>query len=294
MDIRKEYARMRAKHPTTAARYALSWARDSIETAARLVALSVPRFMEYGRKQSHELPNGARLVYRIEPDESSDIRERSGVEFEWLRYAPDHSRDMPDWWIDRDGAAFVRGSRGNDMMRVRSDYSIAERVADNRKRGMARHAAWCEARASLAREFDSVREYIEQRETYFVLYVQLLGADGIEIADDVLGGVDSASDYWRDELARMAADMLADYRKQCLASVATNRATLASARKDARRLALELRRMRAFAGRGSIDAPAICEMIAERVAALRSRASMAARAIGAGKRGADMVAGMLP
>lgn len=265
------WKRIRANHPGITAISALSWARGEPKTAARLVALHVPRYLNYGEKSGFDLPNGARIEYELAPDECAEFSDMLGVKVEWIRYPDECPMASGSGWIARDGRAFFRGGRRNDCAWIASGYPLADRIEHNRKRGMSRHDAWIAARESLAREFANIREYWEDRETWYVCTVTLRDAAGRELYSDILGGVESSEDYWRECLADMADGILSQYLADCGRSIDSARRGIRATRAHARRLARELRALR------GIVAPESCAVLREKLAAMRASVAAAAR-----------------
>lgn len=68
-----------------------------------------------------------------------------------------------------------------------------------------------QAERAVAADFEFLRGWCADEWQYVVLIVRLVGADGVEISRDVLGGVESYGEYWREQAAEMANALVAAY-----------------------------------------------------------------------------------
>lgn len=249
-----------------AATNALRVARERLRLESLARALSFPSYLD--AREIVELPGGARFVITCEHDSGATFSDSFMCRVDWLRHEPyqrtgDIFYHAPDWWIDRDGRAYVRGDRRGERAIITTDCSMPERVASNRKY-LARHAAHVQARADLAREFDCMREYWTGAESFVCVSVELRSRDGETIADESCGGITTGDDYARDCAMDQCAYMLRKYAERLRADMEGARANMRDKRQRVARLASELRALR------NVDAPNACAVLRESLAAMRA------------------------
>jgi len=63
-------------------------------------------------------------------------------------------------------------------------------------------------------DFEFLRGWCADEWEYVVLFVTLRDAQGAEIARDVLGGLESLGNYWKEEAASMANRLISSYETE--------------------------------------------------------------------------------
>lgn len=141
-----------------------------------------------------DLPRGERIEMELQPDTDADIFERLGCDAD-DRAPDDVAENASEGWQDRDGRiVWDRNGRrwGRDLHMWESGYSLAQRIADRRKY-MSRHAAWLDARRSIARDFDYFLRVLN--EGYVGYVATLYDSDGEEVDSDSCWGFEADGDY---------------------------------------------------------------------------------------------------
>ena len=259
MKITAEYRKARAERGGTRAIDALRIARHAVS----MYGVNVPRYV--GDDVRIELPRGECIICRLEYDSDADIRERLGCD--WGR-ADDVDAEASIGWMDRDGhVLFDADPRGYRVDWAWWDadttgWTLADRIAQRRQQGMARHDAWLSARESIRREFDYFQEVWEAGYVGYV--VTLYDADGEEVEHDSCWGFEAVGNYAGHE-AREAADHMADERaKYWERETIKAREAMRAAGRAFTDLAHEYRKARSIR-------PAVCDAIRARMESLRAQ-----------------------
>ncbi len=210
MNVKTEYLKARAAYPLHRAIDALRFAKHEASVAGH----SFPRFV--GDVVTLDLPRGESITMTLESDSDSDACESLSMVCEPLsRYA--EWPQCHDWWQGRDGIVYFTGDRRGERYTLQSGgYNFAQRVADARKRGLARHDAYLAARASVDLDAKTYRDACE--DGYYGFVVTLLDADGEEIDSDSCWGFEASGDYAGKEALSAALHMQqkrADYWAAC-------------------------------------------------------------------------------
>lgn len=238
-------------------------AADALRSARYNLAIRGADFPRYCNDTATlELPRGERIEMGLQPDNDADIFERMDCEAEGR--APDDVADNAcEGWQDRDGCIVWdrNGSRwGRDWRLWESGYSLAQRIADRRKY-MSRHAAWLDARRSIARDFNY---FLRVLDAGYVGYVATLyDAGGDEVGSDSCWGFEADGDYAGLECldaARCMAEQRAEYWAQ---EVEKARANMRLIRGAFAALAREYRAARNVG-------PAVCDAIRARLESMRA------------------------
>lgn len=250
-------------------------AADALRSARYVIATRGAEFPRYADDAARlELPRGEYVEMRLEYDSDSDIFERMDVSAD--DRAPDDAADNAgEGWVDREGRVlWDRGGRSRtDYYLWDSSYSLAQRIADRRKY-MSRHAAWLDARRSIARDFDYFREVLDAGYVGYV--VTLYDAAGDEVTEDSCWGFEAVGDYAGLECLSAA---------QCLARQRAKHWTqeVEKARAENKRIGAAFSDLAAEYRAAHSVGPAVCDAIRGRLAALREeyRANVRTIAVGA-------------
>lgn len=246
-------------------RDALRYARNAVKLAndrARL-PLDVPR---YTGEESTALPGGDTLKIEISGDDEwhETVNEHYSVKLEECRRqygdAPqcfEHERDWrKKFWIDRDGAGYLRTYDGDLYTVARDDYSPADVMADARKRGMPRYLVPLYMRDNIAGTLKILEEILSDRYgggMYFYS-VTLEDKDGREIDSDWCGGIDDF-EYARESAEEAARYMIAKRAKETRDNIKMARNTMKVHAANIRATVAELRKVR------GIESPIICATV---------------------------------
>ena len=259
MSITTEYRKARAEHGGTRAIDALRAARYN----ERMRAVEFPRYV--GDDVRIDLPRGEHIVCKLEYDHDTDIRERLGCD--WGR-AGDVDAEATIGWMDREGhVLFDADPRGYRVSWAWWDadttgWTLADRIAQRRRNGMSRHAAWLSARESIRREFDYFQEVWDAG--YVGYIVTLYDADDNEVEHDSCWGFEAVGDYAGHE-ARSVADHMADERaKHWERETVKAREAMRAAGRAFTDLMHEYRKARTIG-------PATCDAIRARMESLRAQ-----------------------
>ena len=271
MSITNEYRKARSERDHVRAIDALRTARHAVS----MYGVNVPRYV--GDDVRIDLPRGEHIVCRLEYDSDADIRERLGCD--WDR-AGDVDAEASIGWVDREGRVlFDADPRGYRVawawwIADTEGWTLADRIAQRRKQGMARHDAWLSARESIRREFDYFQEVWDAG--YVGYIVTLYGADGEEVECESCWGFEAVDDYAGRE-ARDAADSMADERaKYWERETVKAREAMRAAGRAFTDLAHEYRKARSIG-------PAVCDAIRARMESLRAQHRAALEVIVEGK-----------
>lgn len=174
-------------------------ASDALRHARYLCKMQGADYPRYaGDDVRMELPHGESITMRLETDCDADVFERFSISRDMKCVSDDVCSNAHEGWINRDGD-IVMDTRANswnhrDWRYFASDYPLAQRVADFRKRGMSRHLAWLAARESLARDYDAFCEAMQNGYCgYIVTFRDKEGREidcgcwGFEATDDCAG-----------------------------------------------------------------------------------------------------------
>ena len=271
MTLITEYRKARNEHHHVRAIDAIRIARHAL----RLRGIDFPRYA--GDAVRIELPRGEYIICRLKYDSDADIRERLGCD--WYS-ADDVDAEASIGWMDREGhVLFDADPRGYRVDWAWWDadtagWTLADRIAQRRKAGMARHDAWLSARESIRREFDYFQEVWDAG--YVGYIVTLYDANGNEINNESCWGFEAVGDYAVDE-ARGTADYMAEERaKYWERETVKAREAMRAAGRAFSDLAREYRKARSIG-------PAVCDAIRARMESLRAqhRAALAVIAGGA-------------
>ena len=273
MSITTEYRKARAERGGTRAIDALRIARHN----ERMRGIEFPRYV--GDDVRIDLPRGEYIICKLEYDHGSDIRERLGCDWDSTSGEYLHA-EMPLGWMDREGRVlFDADPRGYRVDWAWWDadtagWTLADRIAQRRQQGMARHDAWLSARESIRREFDYFREVYAAGYVGYV--VTLYGADDNEVEHDSCWGFEAVGDYAGHE-ARSVADHMADERaKHWERETAKAREAMRAAGRAFSDLTHEYRKARTIG-------PATCDAIRARMESLRAQHRAALAVIVGGK-----------
>lgn len=250
-------------------------AADALRSARYNLANRGANFPRYcGDTATLDLPRGERIEMELESDCDADIFERLGCEAE-DRASDDVADNACEGWQDRDGRVVWdrNGSRwGRDLRMWESGYSLAQRIADRRKY-MGRHAAWLDARRSIAREFDYFRRVLD--EGYVGYVATLYDAGGEEVDSDSCWGFEADGDYAGLECLAAARHMAKQRAKHWAQEVEKARANVRTIRAA---FAVLVREYRAARNVG----PAVCDAIRARLESLRADYRVNVRTIAGG------------
>lgn len=258
MSITTEYRKARAERGGTRAIDALRIARHAVS----MYGVNVPRYV--GDDVRIDLPRGEHIVCKLEYDSDADIRDRLGCDWD----DDGIPEERTEGWMDREGRVLFDADRNGwrtdwkMWLADTADWTLADRIAQRRRNGMSRHAAWLDARASIAREFEYFRQVCEAGYVGYV--VTLYDADDEEIECESCWGFEAVDDYAGCE-ARSIADHMADERaKHWERETVKAREAMRAAGRAFTDLAHEYRKARSIG-------PAVCDAIRARMESLRAQ-----------------------
>lgn len=257
-ELIEQYRAVRRKHPDMPASQCLKVAHSTIKERAR----TIPRYA--GDSVRIDMPRGEYVTVRLVEDWDADASERLQFETESASYdnATGHA---PSGWVARDGSVLFNGFGHRVEWQWWTDNYGFMQFWEDGKRENSRHNAWLRARRLVSESFDFACRAIDAGYVGYV--VTLHDADGDEIDNDSCWGFEAIGDYCAHEAMCVTERMMEKRAKHWARAVVTMRENARALRTEASALIAELRNLT------GIDAPHSCQVLRERIAALRANHS---------------------